>query len=154
MLLCCPPDLCPLPLVLGWVKRILLCCKAALLVFLEEKLLHLWRAVGVDRASRWLGQEGARGGKQLQPCCLSCPACLIGLVSSLVAAAGRSSCELLWEKLAVLSYSWAADLVLEIPVFSSSHPLSYGRNSKTHSRSLCLTLGVAKFNFACNAEML
>lgn len=42
---------CPVWLVLGWSERILFCCKAALLGCLAEKLLHLWGAVGVGKAS-------------------------------------------------------------------------------------------------------
>lgn len=42
---------------------------------LAEKLLYLSRAVGVGKASSWLGKEGAGGGKtaKLQPVCLPCP---------------------------------------------------------------------------------
>lgn len=39
--------------VLGWVERTLFCCKAAVLGFLAEKLLYLWGAVGVGKASGW-----------------------------------------------------------------------------------------------------
>lgn len=61
-------------MALGWVEKVLFCCRAVLLGFLAEMLLYMWKAVGIGKVS---GCQDMRVAGVSRPA--ACSACLGGL---------------------------------------------------------------------------